>query len=158
MEGIREYLLQITAAALVCGVVTGFLDKKGTSGALLRMLCGIFMTVTLISPILDIRLGELPELLGSFSAEADDVTKQGKEDAQASMGVIIKQQTEAYILEEAKTFGVDISVEVELNTDDIPVPCSVRIVGMVSPYGKNRLQQIIKEELGIPVEEQIWVG
>ena len=158
MDDIRMYLLKITVAALVCGIVTGFLDKKGTAGALLRMLCGIFMITTLISPILDVRLGELPDLLFIFSTEADDAVTQGREDAQASMGDIIKQQTEAYILEEAKNLGADISVEVKLKVDDIPVPCGVRLFGSVSPYGKKRLQQIIKEALGIPMEEQIWVG
>ena len=158
MEDIRNYLIRITAAALVCGIVGSLVEKKGSVGVTLKTMCGIFMTLTLLSPLVSIRLAELPELITGSSLEADALITQGKEYSQDAMSDIIMRRTEAYILEKAESVGADIRVEVKLDTAQIPVPCGVRIVGSISPYGKDRLQQIIKEELGIPVEEQIWVN
>lgn len=47
MESIRQYLLSITAAAVICSLITGIMGKKGTYAAIVRMLCGLFMAITM---------------------------------------------------------------------------------------------------------------
>lgn len=158
MDALRTYLIQITAAALVCAVINSLMEKKGSVSAILRMMCGIFMTVTLLNPILEIRLSDLPDYFLTYSDEADQLVAMGQENTKNELAEIIKEQVEAYILDEAGSVGAEIEVDVELSGEDIPTPCGVRIVGNVSPYGKKRLQQIIKEELGIPMEAQLWVS
>ena len=157
MDAIRSYLIRITVAALICGVIGNLIEKKGSIGITIRMMCGVFMTFTLLSPLVNVRLTALPELISGYDLEADVMVVQGKEYAKNTMADIIRARTEAYILDEAESMGADIAVEVKLNEEDVPIPCKVRISGNISPYGKERLKQIIKEELGIPVEEQIWV-
>ena len=69
---------------------------------------------------------------------------------------IIKEKTEAYILEKAESLGLDISVEINFGEADSMVPTEVRISGPVSPYAKDQLSKTISTDLGIPEERQIW--
>ena len=45
MDGIREYLVQVTAAGLICGVVNMIAGKKGSVAASVRIMTVILMTV-----------------------------------------------------------------------------------------------------------------
>lgn len=71
---------------------------------------------------------------------------------------IIKAEAEAYILDKAGSYGLQLEVCVTLREDDIPVPESVCIAGAVSPYARTRLEILIENELGIPKERQLWTG
>ena len=46
MDMLREYLLRITAASLSCGILTGILGEKGTTGKTLRFICGMVMVIS----------------------------------------------------------------------------------------------------------------
>ena len=71
------------------------------------------------------------------------------------MTEIIKQRTQAYILDKAQALNTVLEVEVTLSDDDIPVPLKVRLKGKISPYAKGRLQATIAEDLGI---EKVAIG
>ena len=51
MQGVSAYLLQVTAAAVICGIFKSLLGKKGGTAGLVRLLCAVFMTVTVLSPL-----------------------------------------------------------------------------------------------------------
>ncbi len=158
MEGITAYLLRIIFAALVCGIVTGLLGNKDTLGRTVRLIAGVFMSLTLISPWTDLKMKDLTKYFDNVSFAADSNAAHGENLAREELEAIIKGQTRAYILDKAKSFGADLTVEVILNSSDIPAPCGVRITGEISPYGKNRLRQIIAEDLAIALEDQVWSG
>lgn len=158
MDGIREYLLRLTAAAVLCGIVTGFLGKKGTLGAIVRLLTGIFMTLTVVSPWTQVRIGDFTDYFDDLSAQAANVSQDGERMAKDAVADIIKAEAEAYILDKANSFGAELTVEVSVDSSDLPVPCAVRINGRISPYGRTQLERIISEELGIALEDQIWTG
>ena len=69
---------------------------------------------------------------------------------------IIKQRTEAYILDRASAMDAQIKVSVSLGKDGIPK--SVRITGRISPMNRSRLTDVIAADLGIPREQQEWIG
>ena len=77
--------------------------------------------------------------------------------AKDAAGEIIKARTQAYILDKARSLDVALTVEVFLDDATIPAPCGVRIEGAISPYAKKVLSQMMKDDLGIPPEEQIWI-
>ena len=56
MEGIREYLIQVTAAALICGIINTIVGKKGSVAATVRVMTVILMTVTMASPLVKLRI------------------------------------------------------------------------------------------------------
>ena len=157
MDGIGQYLLQLTAAALVCSVVLSFFGKKGTFGAVIKLLAGIYLTLNIVSPWVQIRLDELSDFADGFSIAADAIGADGQNAARDAMTESITQNVSAYILDKAKSLDAELTVEVILDDGDIPAPCGVRISGNISPYGKQVLSNMIEENLGIPLEDQIWI-
>lgn len=158
MEGIREYLLQVTAAALLCGVAVGFLGKKDTLGAVIKMLAGIFMALAVVGPWVDIRLDSLLDITENFSLSASAAAASGENSAREAMAEIIIEETRSYILDKAEELGATLTVEVTLNGEDFPAPCGVKLSGNISPYGKQVLSEAIEKDLGISTEEQTWTG
>ncbi len=158
MDGIRQYLLRLICAALVCGMATGLLGKKGALGATVKLITGIFMILTLVSPFLNFRIGDLSDYLENISTGGNGLVADGQRDAAAALEKIIKEKTEAYILDKAKSFGAELTVEVRLEGSELPVPCGVTLHGSISPYGKRQLSTLIAGELGIAMEEQTWTG
>ena len=156
MEAIGQYLVRLTAAALLCAIVTAFFGAKGSFGAVIKLLAGIFLTLNIVSPWVQIRISDISDWADSFSAAADAVGAQGQNAAREAMVDSIIEKTSAYILDKARSLDADLTVEVFLSDADIPVPCRVHISGNISPYGKKMLISMIENELGIPQEEQIW--
>ena len=156
MDRIRQYLLCVTAAALLCAVVKALIGTKGTSGTIINVMTGLFMAVTVVSGWKNLGDGGVLQFTDDFSLDAQRAIQIGQEMADESMEVIIKEQATAYILDKADGFGLDITVEVEMSDSSPPVPCSVKIDGEVSPYAKAQLTDIITNDLGIGAENQTW--
>lgn len=158
MNWISVYLLRIIIAALVCGIATHLLGEKDTLGRIIRLLAGIFMALTVVSPWATVKIDDLTDYFEGVSIMADGSVSDGENMAREELEAIIKSQTQAYILDKADSFGADLTVEVILDSSEIPIPCGVRIAGEISPYGKSRLSQMITEDLEIALEDQIWTG
>lgn len=158
MEAVGEYLLRVTVCALVCGVLTGILGGKGLPGAMVKLLCGIFMTLAVLNPLLGLRLESLTDFTGDFSLDAEAFAADGKNAALEAQSDIIKERVRAYILDKAESLGVELTVEVTLKDADPPVPCGVRLTGRIAPYEKGVLSRMIADDLAVAVEDQIWIG
>jgi hypothetical protein len=148
----------VICAALICGIIYGFFSDKSGIGETVKWVCGLIMTLTLISPLTGIHLQDLSYYFSGITADASDVTADGENMSRQELRRIIKQQLEAYILDKAEIYGAMLTVEVILNDDPMPAPQSVRIQGSISPYGKQRMIHMIQEELGIDTEDQLWSG
>ena len=158
MEALRQYILSVAAAAILCAVMRDILPAKGTTGSLLKLISGIFLTFVVISPVKDIRIPDLYAYITTFSAQGDTFSAQGEDLSADAMASIIKDRTEAYILDKAGSLSGALTVEVSLTDDPIPVPAAVQITGTVSPYVRSALETMIERELGIAKEDQIWIG
>ena len=156
MDQIGQYVIRLTSAALICGAVMSIADKKGAIGVAIKLLAGMFMTFAMISPWVQFRLNDLESFLDDVQIRADRLTGTAENATREEMAKRITDSTAAYILEKAQSLGAEITVEIILDESDIPAPCSVRLNGSVSPYGKQKLSSIIENDLGIPPEEQIW--
>jgi hypothetical protein len=157
MDRIREYLLSVTAAALLCGILRQLAGEKGSTAALIRLLCGIFLSLTVVSPLAKLRLGELPFDPREVLADARESAEEGADYARSAMARHIKEQTEAYILDKAAAYDAEITVEVAVEGDPpVPVACTLR--GRASVYAKRQLSAILQQELGIREEDQYWIS
>lgn len=158
MEALGRYILSVTAAAVLLGILRTLLDKKSGSGVLLQLIGGLFLTFTVISPITTINPDALLDGPWELTGQGSAIAAQGQAMAQKELESIIKAQCEAYILDKAQTYQAALEVEVTLNQDEIPAPAAVRLRGSVSPYAKQALQQWLYDEMGISREDQQWVG
>lgn len=158
MERLGQYVLSVTSAAITLGILLSLLKHKSSSELLVRLIGGVFLAFTAIAPVAEIDLDVLFDPALDFAVEGDLIAAHGQEIVHSQMRDIIKDRCEAYILDKALTYQTPVDVEVELNQDQVPVPTSVQITGNVSPYAKNLLQKWLEDDMGIPRENQLWIG
>ena len=153
MEGAKDYLLSVTAAALICGSVGCLAGEKGSISRLMKLLCGMFLAVTVIGPVVNVKIDDLSVFTDRLAVDAELTAAIGEEKASDEMKRIIKEKSEAYILDKAKSLGADLKVNVVL--EDV-IPVGVTLTGDISPFAKTSLAASIVQDLGIPLEEQVW--
>lgn len=158
MEWISQYLLSVTAAAAVCGIVNTLLGKSRRFSALGKLLAGLCLSLTVIRPFLHMDLTGLAAYSGSIPADASQLIASAQLLAEEERAGIIKSRAEAYILDKAASMGAEITVEVALQKSSLLQPCGVTIAGSISPYAKARLSQMMETDLAIPKEAQQWLG
>lgn len=152
----KDYILCIIAAAILCALVKSFTERHTAINTVIKSICGIFLTLTILSPVVSFKFSAVTDYLNMYSLDADAVATAGISLTNASLHSSIKQQTESYILDKAASLNTALSVEVTLSDDEIPFPCGVCIEGSISPYAKSKLMKLIADDLGIPKEKQTW--
>lgn len=157
MDGIRKYLLSVVCAAIICAAVNVLTGKKNAHSAIIQFISGLYMALTLISPLVNIRLTDYTDYFRNFSVDAENAVAIGEAAAIDELRAIIKDQTAAYILDKAVSMDTVIYVEVTLNNENPPIPCGVTLTGSVSPYTKEVLSRFIANDLGISKEDQVWI-
>ncbi len=157
MGGLREYLLSVVAGAFICGILSG-LFPEGTTRKLLRLLCGGFLTIVVLHPLLGFNPDFLTDALRALESDGSAFCTQGEEMADQSLRELIKQETQAYILDKAAELNAQVQPEVILSPGSPPIPESVVLSGAVSPYAKRQLEDLMESELGIAKENQTWTG
>lgn len=156
MDGIREYLIGVVAAALLCGTITTLTGTKGTVGVAVKLVSGLLMLLAVIRPWTSISLDGLLGWAEDITADGTGFAASGEMMAVEVYRTSIKQQMEAYIVDEARALDCELTVEVILSDDEIPVPAQVRLTGEISPYARQTLTNMVTERLGIEQEDLIW--
>lgn len=156
MDGIREYLIGVVAAALLCGIVTTLINSKSAMGVTVKLIAGLLMVLAVIRPWTVISFDGLFGWTEDITADGMGLVSSGEKMAVDAYRASIKQQVESYILDEAKALDCLLAVEVILSDDDIPVPKSVKLSGEISPYARQVITTLLTERLGIEREDQIW--
>ena len=158
MEDIRSYLLQVVSAGLICGILLRLVGKKGMLGETVKLLAGVYMTLTVFSPWVNVSVGSMQNFTGDISVKAEEAAQEGMNSSKYAISKIIKERTQTYILDKAASLGASISVEVTLTEDAIPHPAAVTLTGQVSPYVRSVLAAYIHENIGIGLEDQKWIA
>lgn len=157
MEQLGRSVLSVVTAAVIVGILASLTHEKNGVGVLIRMICGLFLALHLISPFTQLDFDVIASFTENFSAEGDLVAAGGTEMASEARRTIIIEQTQAYILDKAEHLGAALEVEVNLTQEEIPVIDSVRLQGSISPYAKIKMQQMMEADLDVPKERQIWI-
>ena len=126
---LREYLLSVTSAAVVCAVVQRLCVSKGSGQSIMKMLLGIFMALTVFSPLTEISLKDFDPFTGQIEQQAQAAVEEGKTVAKNALAECISQRIVTYILDKASQMDVQLTVQVELTQTEIPVPCKVYLQG-----------------------------
>lgn len=157
MFEIKQYIIAVTAAAVVGSIAISICDKKGALSAVVKMVVGVIMTVTVLKPLIQIEITDLSNYLSTMQFSASDAVQSGKEWANSETAAIIKDQTEAYILDKASSLGLHVGVEVGVSEQPPSAPFSAVITGKVSPYAKTQLSDILEKDIGVLKENQRWI-
>ena len=157
MDAIREYIISVTSAAILCGVVKGLI-RKGPAHGILKIICGVFLAFTFLHPVMNIPLYSLTDPIIIKLEEGRDAIADGvKISEEASKQEISNRISEA-VSKKAAELGLNLTVEVIFSDESVPIPIGLKIAGTASPYAKIQLQHYIRNELGISEEELNWTG
>lgn len=152
-----SYVFTLFAAAIVCGILTGIGKETGYHG-LIKLLCGVFLMLTLIAPFANLSFDGISPFAMPFSSEAKQASKAGEVYVQNALAEVIKQETQTYILDKASQLQASVMVDVTVSSDLIPIPVNVRITGSVTNEQRKQLEQLITNDLNIAKENQTWIG
>ena len=150
MNGLTQYILTVVAAAMLVGILQS-LAGQGTMGTLTKLLGGVFLALTMLSPVLKLEIPDPAEWFSDVMMDGESMAAEGTALAADAKEDIIRSQVEAYILDKA---DADLAVSVELDAEG--VPCGVTLTGDVSPRAKAQLSRMLAEELGLGEEVQQW--
>ncbi len=156
MEGVREYLLSVTAGAVLCGIFITLAGDKGSLSGLCKLISGLFLSLIVISPLAQIDLQGFSHMAEDLLEQGNTAVHEGEEIHDQTLRQIITDETRAYIMDKARSYGAEVQVEITLTGGDPPVPESCTIAGSLSPYVKQQLKKILIRDLGIPEENQTW--
>lgn len=157
MDEIRQYLIGVITAAIVCAVVTALLGNKGVVGTVAKLLTGLLMLLAVISPWVSISLDGLFDWTENITADSAEIVSEAKQMAEEQYRAGIKQRVEAYVLEKAESLQCSLTVDVHLSEGDVPTPERIVFSGNVSPFAKSTLTNWVSDNLGIGREEQAWM-
>lgn len=156
MEEIGGYILRVCCSALIASVVLT-IGPDGAGSKIRQMICGLFLTFVVISPLRQIQLDDLWQLPDSFYQEGQDIAASAQASASEEISDIIITQTRTYILDEASSLGLQIEVkDIQLDPGTLE-PIEVEIWGDISPYNRTLLSDYLQNTLGIGKEGQLWM-
>lgn len=154
----RDYILRIVAAGMICAAVGVLLPPKTAVGQIVKLLCGLLLIVTVISPLAEISFRHITDYFDDLSVDAGSYVEEGSAAMQEQLTAIIKTESESYILNKAEQMGLQIAVEVALDEDNNSIPCGITVTGQISAYSKKLLSGYITDTLGIAKEKQVWIS
>jgi hypothetical protein len=157
MSGIADYLLGIVAVCLISSVAKQLLGISKNYKALGNTIIGIFIVLSILSPVVTQKWSYGDVLDTGFEDEIEQISQDAESYRQEVMRKSIISQTEAYILSKARELSVDVDIEITLSDSYPYAPIRICIWGNTSPYAKSQLSAYLKEEIGIAKEEQIWM-
>ena len=136
MDGIRQWLLGVLAAAMALSLLYALLPKGAVRGAA-RATGGLILLLVVLGP------------LAERQAEAY------RQEGQVQLELGIQQRTAAYISEKAAQLGLSCRPRVETAwRDGVPYPSGVTL-----DIAENQaLAEVLTDELGIPPSQQHWLG
>lgn len=153
---VGKYLLSVSAAAMLLGVVQTILPK-GAVHRLCTFAGGLLVVIVVLSPVVDVDYDGLARSIMRAANEAIETDITVFSEDNNLMADIIKQKCEAYIWDKANELGADLEVDITLSeNEDNPYPVSVVLVGSATPQQQFSLSACIRDDMGIPPKRQEW--
>lgn len=142
---------------MLCGILCALLSGCSALPAV-KLACSLVLLLAVLGPLVRLTRLKLTDYLPFGTIDSAPAVEEGRLHSQNAVAAIIKERTEAYILDKAAELGLDLGVRVTVSGNDPPLPTSVELSGTASPYGKLQLEQWIHENLNIALEDQLWTG
>ncbi len=155
MEAVRQWLLSVTAAALVLALAEA-LAPEGGAKRVCRLAGGLALVLAAAGPVAGLLDGGAAgQAVQSWREEAGRYERELEEGRDLFYLTIIEEETAAYIVDKAAQLGAACSARTECRRDGgLYLPQRVEVTGAVPPPLQSELVQIIVRDLGVP-EEQI---
>lgn len=157
-ESLRSWIISIICAAMFCGIVIS-ITPKGRVHSAVKLLCGIVMIFSILSPITKLNFSEYSENLAKYKERAAELAESADDYNDKLSRTFIEDKCAAYILDKAESCGAElnsVAVSAEWSMDGYWYPNTAEIVCSCSDELTRRLSSWIEAELGITKERQVW--
>lgn len=158
MGAVRSWLLSVIAASLICALADALMPP-GAVRRVGRLVCGLVLLGAILSPLTQLDLSGGQRWLEDYLASLDDREAELTETVNSQMKVIIEQEYAAYIVDKAAQMGLTCGVRAEcgLSEEGLYLPLRVSVSGALTERERAQIAQIIREDLGVPESEQLYI-
>ena len=156
MESLRAWLLSLAGVALLTALVSLFPTSESLR-RVTKLAGGVALTCLLFSPLVTFDYDAYAAALqkNHVSVSTDGAVTDSSERLQRT---VIESEMRTYILDKASSLGMQISVELEMETRAAtPYPSGVTIRGAATPTQKQQLQTYLEQTFAIAPERQVWL-
>ena len=127
MDGIRQWLLGVLAAAMALSLLYALLPKGAVRGAA-RATGGLILLLVVLGPLAGLDLSDLALRYEDLSRDMERQAEAYRQEGQAQLELGIQQRTAAYISEKAAQLGLSCRPRVETAwRDGVPYPSGVTL-------------------------------
>lgn len=157
MDAVRSYLLRLTVAAFFSALVLT-LVPNGLCKRAATLICGLVMLLLALSPLVRFDEQTLAAAISSMDLEQEQ-TRTGVEIRNRELvAKIISDRVQTYILDKATQMGMQLEVEITMNTDaSTPYPEEVTLRGEATSAQRQKLGTYLLESFAIAPERQVWL-
>jgi len=156
LSGLNGYLISVSAAALLVSLVSSLITNAKIKQVALYT-GNLILLLAILSPLVTIDQNRIMDAVRDLQREIEAGPTEPTFGNDETMERLIIEQCRAYILDKAAELGADVDVTIFVaETDGIPYPSSASVAGTYSPYAREKLSDILEEDLGIPLWKQEW--
>jgi len=151
---LKDWILGLSGSAVFCAVMCEICPKGGVK-AVVKGLCGVVMSLALLSPLAGTAMPEYSLNLAKYRTMAQEAAESGEQERNMLSRPIIEEECRAYILDKGEALGADIrdaSVSLRWSSEGFWYPAECRIEGKYH----SGLAGAISAELGLGEESQVW--
>ena len=157
MNSLQSWIQGLVAASVLAALAQQ-LTPNGPVKKVTEFVCGVMLMAMLLSPVLNADRTVFSYALSDYRQTVAELSQDLETQEKQLLRVYIEQQSQAYILDEARLLGLtELQATVQVKWgDESWVPIEVYLNGAPTPEQKSRLSGFLDAELGIPVERQHW--
>lgn len=150
-----EKILRICVLA-TCGSLISSLAGSKMLQKRLRMVTGLFLLLTLSSSVLNLAFDDVEKTLNEIMEDGNAACREGEALTAENYLQSITARVQTYIEDKASQLGIQLEAEVTVSREGLPQHVVLYGTGELST--RMTLSSWIQSELGIPKENQLWIG
>lgn len=152
---IGAYLIAVTAACMLA-VMADALVKSPPVRRVARLVGGLLILLTVLSPLVRLEARDLTEFVESLAQDANLDAEAVQTDYREQWAERVRELLEQNIEQQAASMGLTLRAEVVVRIRECPEPESVTLHGAAAPEEQMALQVYLVQTLGFVKERVIW--
>ena len=152
---IGAYLIAVTAACMLA-VMADALVKSPPVRRVARLVGGLLILLTVLSPLVRLEARDLTEFVEGFAQDANLDAEAVQTDYREQWAERVRELLEQNMEQQAASMGLTLRAEVVVRSGECPEPESVTLHGAAAPEEQMALRVYLVQTLGFAKERVIW--
>lgn len=147
---------------IALSVLLGFslyLCPEGGVKLVLTALCAALLGISVLRPFAEFDYDTLALQNAKLRDTEQRITQDAEQAVQTLNRLYVEDEYASYVMNRAAQLGIEglrAEIEVEWAYEGLWIPCAARLSGAPEPEDRAALSRILRDELGIPAERQVW--